>query len=263
MLLGGGWVADNTTRVGEGGGQRKASWRQTTRQEGGAGQFKASGLWTTERHNKWVGPHVVIGGSSGDGYGESGGGSWSLEFGGAPLLMPGMVTMAMVPASRGVDDANRRWWDLAARQMLASIRKCKKMWSKTCLSFSTPVLTSPLMQPPQPQIIFESRLGAHNVGNNSMMSVDGTDICIPQKGVTKKGNLFASHKYVGKSALRYELSVDILTGNLVWILKNLMSKTVRVLGNSPGTRSGTESLPGVFLHNTFEQIHYYYNFCLS
>jgi len=32
-----------------------------------------------------------------------------------------------------------------------------------------------------------------------------------------KGNAFGSHKYVGKSALRYDLGVDILAGNLVWI----------------------------------------------
>ena len=29
--------------------------------------------------------------------------------------------------------------------------------------------------------------------------------------------IFASHKYAGKSALRYELGVDTLSGNLVWI----------------------------------------------
>jgi hypothetical protein len=49
------------------------------------------------------------------------------------------------------------------------------------------------------------------------MTIDGTDLQIPQKGIAKKGNAFASHKYVGKSALRYELGVDILAGNLVWI----------------------------------------------
>jgi hypothetical protein len=31
------------------------------------------------------------------------------------------------------------------------------------------------------------------------------------------GNPFGSHKYAGKSALRYELGVDIRGGNLVWI----------------------------------------------
>jgi len=45
----------------------------------------------------------------------------------------------------------------------------------------------------------------------------GTDFRIPQKGAATKGNAFASHKYAGKSALRYELGVDILAGNLVWI----------------------------------------------
>ena len=49
------------------------------------------------------------------------------------------------------------------------------------------------------------------------MTIDGTDFRIPQKGIAKKGNAFASHKYVGESALRYKLGVDILTGNLVWI----------------------------------------------
>jgi hypothetical protein len=49
------------------------------------------------------------------------------------------------------------------------------------------------------------------------MTIDGTDFRIPQKGAATKGNAFASHKYAGKSALRYELGVDILAGNLVWI----------------------------------------------
>ena len=41
------------------------------------------------------------------------------------------------------------------------------------------------------------------------MTVDGTDFRIPQKGRT-----FASHKYAGKSAVRYELGVDIMRG--IW-----------------------------------------------
>ena len=44
------------------------------------------------------------------------------------------------------------------------------------------------------------------------MSVDGTDFRIPQNG--KK---FSSHKYKGKSALRYEVCLCILTGDIVWI----------------------------------------------
>ena len=37
-------------------------------------------------------------------------------------------------------------------------------------------------------------------------------------------------------------------------IANLMSTTVRVLENASGTRSGTESLPKVFLQDNFEQI---------
>jgi hypothetical protein len=49
------------------------------------------------------------------------------------------------------------------------------------------------------------------------MTIDGTDFCILQKGVTKKGNLFGPLKYAGKSVLQYELGINILAGNLVWI----------------------------------------------
>ena len=54
-------------------------------------------------------------------------------------------------------------------------------------------------------------------GNNCKLKIDGTNFRIPQKGIAKKGNAFSSHKYTGKIALLYELRVDILTGNLVWI----------------------------------------------
>jgi hypothetical protein len=66
------------------------------------------------------------------------------------------------------------------------------------------------------QVDFESRLD-HDMGNDCLMTVDGTDFRIPQKGKAISGNAFASHKYAGKSALRYELGVDILAGRLVWI----------------------------------------------
>ena len=49
------------------------------------------------------------------------------------------------------------------------------------------------------------------------MSIDGTDCRIPQQGPAVKGNLFSSHKFKGKCALRYELRVDIVEENLVWI----------------------------------------------
>jgi len=59
-----------------------------------------------------------------------------------------------------------------------------------------PIHTSPPPLPPQPLIVFESRLGAHDVGNNCTMTMDSTiNFHIPQKRVTKKRNALASHKY--------------------------------------------------------------------
>ncbi len=60
-----------------------------------------------------------------------------------------------------------------------------------------------------------------------------------------EGEQFGSHKYAGKSALRYELGVDIVAGNLVWIqgpypVGNYtnIKKKIKVLRNflEPGKR---------------------------
>ena len=64
--------------------------------------------------------------------------------------------------------------------------------------------------------MFESRL-KHNIGNNCLMTINGTNFRIQQKGVAMKWNLFRSNKDAGKSALYYKLGVDILAGNLVWV----------------------------------------------
>jgi hypothetical protein len=63
-------------------------------------------------------------------------------------------------------------------------------------------------------------LDAHGALNNCTMTVNGTDFRIAQnqKRAVTKGDGFASHKYAGRSALRYELGVDILVGNLVCVL---------------------------------------------
>ncbi len=45
--------------------------------------------------------------------------------------------------------------------------------------------------------------------------------------------------------------------------KTFLSSAVQVLENTPGTRSGTESLPKEFLHDNCEQIYYHYFFRLS
>jgi hypothetical protein len=47
------------------------------------------------------------------------------------------------------------------------------------------------------------------------MTINGIDFCIQQKDAARKGNLFGSLKYAGKSALHYKLGVDIIGGNLV------------------------------------------------
>ena len=48
-------------------------------------------------------------------------------------------------------------------------------------------------------------------GNDCLLSVDGTDFRIPERG-----RRFYSHKFK-KSALRYEVALCILTGDIVWI----------------------------------------------
>ncbi len=51
----------------------------------------------------------------------------------------------------------------------------------------------------------------------------------------------------------HAIACDCLRSHVI-LKKNLMSTTVRVLENALGTRSGTESLPKVFLHDNCEQI---------
>jgi len=82
--------------------------------------------------------------------------------------------------------------------------------------FQHPVLTPPPPPPPQTQINFEDQK-INNIGNDCLMSIVGTDFRIPQTGEAKTGNWFASHKYSFKSALRYEIGVSIIGGDLVWI----------------------------------------------
>ncbi len=55
------------------------------------------------------------------------------------------------------------------------------------------------------------------MGNDCLMSIDGTDHRIEQKRSATKGKAFASHKYAMNSALQYKLGVDILANNLVWV----------------------------------------------
>ncbi len=82
--------------------------------------------------------------------------------------------------------------------------------------FQHPVPTPPLPLPPQMQIDFKDQK-INVIGNDCLMSIDGTDFRIPRTGEAKTGNWFASHKYSFKSALHYEIGVSIIGGDLVWI----------------------------------------------
>jgi hypothetical protein len=71
------------------------------------------------------------------------------------------------------------------------------------------------------------------------MTIDRTDFQIPQQGIATKGNAFTSHKFAGKSALRYELGVSILGGDLVWIQGPYPAgeyPDVKIFNNEPGER---------------------------
>ena len=50
------------------------------------------------------------------------------------------------------------------------------------------------------------------MGNDCLMKINETNYRILQKGSARKGNAFGSFKYASKSALCYELWVDILMG---------------------------------------------------
>lgn len=60
------------------------------------------------------------------------------------------------------------------------------------------------------KIIWEDRFKLDK-GNDCLVTVDGTDCRVPEQG-----RVFYSHKFK-KSALRYEVALCILTGDVVWI----------------------------------------------
>jgi hypothetical protein len=101
--------------------------------------------------------------------------------------------------------------------VLASVRKPKENGVKKLHFFPYPS-SHPRPPPPRriPQIVFDNKKKG-DILNNCLMTVDGTDFRVPQKGTATKGNTFASYKYAGKSGLRYKLGVSILGGDLVWI----------------------------------------------
>jgi hypothetical protein len=66
------------------------------------------------------------------------------------------------------------------------------------------------------KIVFESRKDSGSL-NNCLISVDGTDVRIPQQGPAIPGNPFSSFKFKGKCGLQYKIGEDILAGNSMWV----------------------------------------------
>jgi hypothetical protein len=66
------------------------------------------------------------------------------------------------------------------------------------------------------KIVFESRKDSGSL-NDCLISVDGTDVSIPQQGPAISGNSFSLSKFKGKCRLWYKIGVDILAGNIVWV----------------------------------------------
>ena len=62
------------------------------------------------------------------------------------------------------------------------------------------------------QIVFENRKRNLPFFNDCLLCVDCTDF-----GVLNLGSAFSSHKLKGKSAVRYEIALDILKGDIPWI----------------------------------------------
>jgi hypothetical protein len=66
------------------------------------------------------------------------------------------------------------------------------------------------------KIVFESRKDSGSL-NDCLISVYGADVRIPQQGPAIPGNPFSLFMCKGKCGLRYEIKVDIIAGNIVWV----------------------------------------------
>ncbi len=66
------------------------------------------------------------------------------------------------------------------------------------------------------KIVFECRKDSGSL-NDCLISVDGTDVRIPQQGPAIPGNPFSLFKLKGKCGLRYKIGVGILAGNIMWV----------------------------------------------
>jgi hypothetical protein len=103
------------------------------------------------------------------------------------------------------DVGHRRWRSTSSTAIIAAVVRHRRALSRPASFYCL-----------LPQINFDRRFEGDML-NNCLMTINGTNFHVPQKGLPKKGNAFASHKYVGKSALRFRLGVSIWGGGLMWI----------------------------------------------
>ncbi len=80
-----------------------------------------------------------------------------------------------------------------------AVRRC-------CLTLPSP------LPPPPPRHRSTLTVKKLDFLNDCLMTVDGIDFRVPQKGTATNGNAFTFPKYAGKSALRYKLGMSILGG---------------------------------------------------
>jgi hypothetical protein len=113
------------------------------------------------------------------------------------------------------------WWQLVIYltvPVLASVRKHKENGVKKLHFFFHTHSHNPASLPhPQPQINFDSQKKG-DILNICLMTVDGTNFRVPQKGTATKGIAFASHKYAGKSTLSLKDKI------LIW--QNILYRVV-------------------------------------
>lgn len=110
----------------------------------------------------------------------------------------------MCSLAGGVDKDTFRKWTWLFIEAIADLESCL-VSSHWYFNDAICILHTPLQQ-----IICENRL-KKDTGNDCLISVDGTDFRIPERG-----RAYYSHKYK-KLAFRYEVALCILTGDIVWI----------------------------------------------
>ena len=126
----------------------------------------------------------------------------------------------------------KRVWELLDRDSLLPESGCRKhlLWalhfmkvypkqSPGCSAVGASAGTVSQKTHRKPQVglgVYRRRRQPGHCCGKYLQCEDRCGNVFPKRESRIKGNTFASHKYTGKFALRYELGVNILAGNLVW-----------------------------------------------